>query len=163
MSELEILNKVPLGYLSSSDAGARYKVTGDYVARLCRQGKVEGMLVGRTWYVSDASLRSQLGLAGVAPAPVGPAGLASIAGAASASGLSQSYITKLCRQQKIKAQLVGGLWFVDEASLREYARTSEAARTARQEELASSRKQEYAAALPLKARASAFARRRRTP
>lgn len=42
-------------FLSSKNAGEFSNYTNDYVARLCRQGKVEGRIVGRTWYVEEQS------------------------------------------------------------------------------------------------------------
>ncbi|MBV22007.1 MAG: hypothetical protein CMI57_00715, partial [Parcubacteria group bacterium] len=43
-------------YFSSGYAGKISGYTNDYVARLARQGKVSGRMVGRTWYVEEKSL-----------------------------------------------------------------------------------------------------------
>ncbi|MFQ5662088.1 MAG: hypothetical protein ACE5F2_02450, partial [Candidatus Paceibacteria bacterium] len=43
-------------YISSKTAGKISGYTNDYVARLARQGKVSGRIVGRTWYVEEESL-----------------------------------------------------------------------------------------------------------
>lgn len=54
MDELTIGDKV---YISSKQAA---KITGyakDYVGQLCREGRVEARLVGRNWYVLEASIR----------------------------------------------------------------------------------------------------------
>ncbi len=54
MDEITIGDKV---YVSSKQAA---KITGyakDYVGQLCREGRVEARLVGRNWYVLDASIR----------------------------------------------------------------------------------------------------------
>ncbi|HVZ75733.1 MAG TPA: tail fiber domain-containing protein [Candidatus Paceibacterota bacterium] len=48
-------NKIP-----SAEAAKLFGVTGDYVTLLCRRGKVEGELRGRTWYVSAWSLEKYL-------------------------------------------------------------------------------------------------------
>ncbi len=53
MDELTIGDKV---YISSKRAA---KITGyakDYVGQLCREGRVEARLVGRNWYVLEASI-----------------------------------------------------------------------------------------------------------
>src|SRR3989338_5165613 len=47
-------------YLSANDASALSGLTRDYVARLCREGKLSGKRVGKNWYVENASLRSFL-------------------------------------------------------------------------------------------------------
>lgn len=54
MEELTIDGKI---YLSSKKAA---KVTGyakDYVGQLCREGRVEAKLVGRSWYVYEPSIK----------------------------------------------------------------------------------------------------------
>lgn len=51
-SELTFNNKK---FLSSKSAGELAGYTNDYVARLCRQEKVRGRMVGRTWYVEEES------------------------------------------------------------------------------------------------------------
>lgn len=43
-------------YISASRAGEKTSYTSDYIGQLCRSGKVEGKLVGRTWYVDFSSL-----------------------------------------------------------------------------------------------------------
>ena len=43
-------------YLSSKYAGKITGYTNDYIARLCRQGKMKGQVVGKTWYVEKDSL-----------------------------------------------------------------------------------------------------------
>jgi len=42
-------------HLSARDIARRYGYARDYVARLCRQGKVRGHQLGRLWYVDDQS------------------------------------------------------------------------------------------------------------
>ncbi len=43
-------------YFSSRYAGKISGHTNDCVARFCRQGKIDGKKVGRTWYVEEKSL-----------------------------------------------------------------------------------------------------------
>ena len=43
-------------FLSSRDAAAMYGLTHDHVARLCRQGKIQGVLQGGNWLVEKKSL-----------------------------------------------------------------------------------------------------------
>jgi len=45
-------------YLTSKEAGFFSGYTHDYISRLCRTGKVEGKLVGRSWFVVESSLVS---------------------------------------------------------------------------------------------------------
>lgn len=44
-------------YISSKRAASLVGYTKDYVGQLCRGGKVEARLVGRSWYVSEESIR----------------------------------------------------------------------------------------------------------
>ncbi|HWB34039.1 MAG TPA: tail fiber domain-containing protein [Candidatus Paceibacterota bacterium] len=46
--------------IPSNEAAKLFGVTGDYVTLLCRRGKVEGELHGRTWHVSAWSLEKYL-------------------------------------------------------------------------------------------------------
>jgi hypothetical protein len=69
MDELTIGDKV---YISSKQAA---KITGyakDYVGQLCREGRVDAKLVGRNWFVLEASIREhRFGAESAAvPAPV---------------------------------------------------------------------------------------------
>jgi len=43
-------------YISSKVAGEISGYTTDYIGQLCRAGKIEGKLIGKTWFVNDASL-----------------------------------------------------------------------------------------------------------
>lgn len=43
--------------VSSKDASKLLNCSHDYIGRLCREGKVYGEKIGRTWYVSQNSLR----------------------------------------------------------------------------------------------------------
>lgn len=53
--ELEIEGKK---YISSKRAAEVSGYAKDYIGQLCRMGKIEARLIGRNWYVSEASLRS---------------------------------------------------------------------------------------------------------
>jgi hypothetical protein len=53
MDELEIDGKT---YLSSKEAAKRTGYAKDYVGQLCREGRVEARLVGRSWYVFEPSI-----------------------------------------------------------------------------------------------------------
>jgi hypothetical protein len=50
------------GFISSTEAGRRFGVTHDYVSLLCRRKSVDGILVGRLWFVREDSLRAFLEL-----------------------------------------------------------------------------------------------------
>lgn len=43
-------------YVSARSAAKAYKYTSDYLGQLIRSGKLEGQKVGRSWYISEASL-----------------------------------------------------------------------------------------------------------
>lgn len=45
-------------YISSSRAAKLVGYTKDYVGQLCRAGKIDAQLIGRSWYVSEDSVRS---------------------------------------------------------------------------------------------------------
>lgn len=45
-------------FISSKRAAQLMGYTKDYVGQLCRNGKVEARLVGRTWYVNEASIEA---------------------------------------------------------------------------------------------------------
>ena len=44
------------GFISSTEASARFDITNDYVTRLCRQHKVRGFFAGRLWFVNEETL-----------------------------------------------------------------------------------------------------------
>ena len=45
-------------YISAYEAASLAGFTRDYVARLCREGKIRGRRVGRNWYVESNELQS---------------------------------------------------------------------------------------------------------
>ncbi|MSU73968.1 DNA-binding protein, partial [Candidatus Kaiserbacteria bacterium] len=47
-------------YISANEAAVSADLTRDYVARLCRDGKISGRRVGKHWYVEQASIRDFL-------------------------------------------------------------------------------------------------------
>ena len=55
MDELTIGDKI---YISSKRAAAITGYAKDYVGQLCREGRVEATLVGRSWYVLESSIRA---------------------------------------------------------------------------------------------------------
>ena len=55
MDELTIGDKI---YISSKRAAAITGYAKDYVGQLCREGRVEATLVGRSWYVLESSIRT---------------------------------------------------------------------------------------------------------
>src|ERR1700733_12141420 len=104
MSDQPKIIKAPSGHISSRDASRRYKVTNDYVARLCRKGKLQGVLVGREWFVDEASLASCFGNQGATTStPVVPNGYISSDIASERFQLSQSYLSRLSRRGEVDA------------------------------------------------------------
>ncbi len=51
---------IPGGFISAVDAAARFNLSNDHIASLARKGKVEGSLIGRSWYVKEASLKAYI-------------------------------------------------------------------------------------------------------
>lgn len=47
-------------YVSAAEAGRSTDLTRDYIARLCREGKLRGRRVGKNWYIDYPSLLSFL-------------------------------------------------------------------------------------------------------
>src|SRR3989344_2421633 len=45
-------------YISAGDAGSLAGLTRDYVARLCKEGKVLGKRIGKQWYVDSGSFQN---------------------------------------------------------------------------------------------------------
>lgn len=60
MSDRPIIRR-GIDYVTAKDAAAAFGVTNDYIARLCRQEKLNGILEGRTWLVEAASLEAFFG------------------------------------------------------------------------------------------------------
>ena len=44
-------------FISAQEAGEISNFTRDYVARLCRDGRVRGRRVGKNWYVDESALK----------------------------------------------------------------------------------------------------------
>src|SRR3989338_883553 len=45
-------------HVSAGEAASSLGLTRDYIARLCKEGKLSGTRVGKQWYVSDASVKT---------------------------------------------------------------------------------------------------------
>jgi hypothetical protein len=68
MDELVIDNLV---YIPSKKAAAITGYAKDYVGQLCREGRIEAKLVGRSWYVLESSVREhRFGKISASPSPV---------------------------------------------------------------------------------------------
>ena len=53
---METLEHNGATYVKVSVLAKRFNYTNDYIGQLCRQGKVEAKLVGRSWFVRESSL-----------------------------------------------------------------------------------------------------------
>ncbi len=53
---MEVISIEGIEYVKANQIAKRFKYTTDYIGQLCRAGKVEAKLVGRTWYVNPESL-----------------------------------------------------------------------------------------------------------
>ncbi|HET8581137.1 MAG TPA: helix-turn-helix domain-containing protein, partial [Candidatus Paceibacterota bacterium] len=111
--------------IASTEAGRRFGITNDYIARLCREGKVDGVLDGRTWCVNEQSLASYLSsvhdeqerraqeLAKMRREEyLASQSMLSAQQAAQRFGVTNDYISRLCREGKIAGKQVGRTWYV---------------------------------------------------
>lgn len=55
---MEVLELNGVTYVKANSIARELGYTADYVGQLCRSGKVDAQLVGRSWFVSDESIRS---------------------------------------------------------------------------------------------------------
>jgi hypothetical protein len=55
---MEVISIDGTEYVKASQLARQFAYTADYIGQLCRGGKVDAKLVGRTWYVSQASLET---------------------------------------------------------------------------------------------------------
>lgn len=53
---METLSHNGSAYIKANVLAKRHHYTSDYLGQLCRQGKVDAQLVGRAWYINEASL-----------------------------------------------------------------------------------------------------------
>ncbi len=53
---MEVISIDGVEYVRASVLARRHRYTSDYIGQLCRSGKVEAKLVGRTWYVNPESV-----------------------------------------------------------------------------------------------------------
>lgn len=47
-----------ISYTKAAEVAKKFGYTSDYVGQLCRSGKVDAQLIGRSWYVSEDSIQS---------------------------------------------------------------------------------------------------------
>jgi hypothetical protein len=116
MSE-QFLGKNKSNFISSREAALLYKVSNDYIARLCKNGKLEGKLEGRSWQVSASSLQTFFSHKALAIAPQPSTDLISSPEAAKMYRVTNDYIARLARQGKLKAKLEGRIWKIEKESL----------------------------------------------
>lgn len=100
-------------FISSSRGASITGYNKDYIGQLCRDGKVSGKLVGRSWFVSENALlehkNSNLNLGGKK--------FITSRQAVELSGYAADYIGQMCRLGKLECKMVGRAWFVAEDSL----------------------------------------------
>lgn len=53
---MDVININGSEYQRASQLAKKFKYTADYIGQLCRAGKVDAQLVGRSWYVNSESL-----------------------------------------------------------------------------------------------------------
>ncbi|MBP9711325.1 MAG: tail fiber domain-containing protein [Candidatus Pacebacteria bacterium] len=104
--------------LSSQKAAKLYGVTNDYIARLCRNGKLEGVLENRTWMVDPQSLAQFFTRQGKTPLREGERSeLLTSREAARMYRVTNDYVARLCRQGKLAGVFTNGTWKVEKKSL----------------------------------------------
>ncbi len=144
------------GYISSLEASNKFSITNDYVARLCRQGKVLGKQIDRVWYVDAKSLASFLGSTkadresrkGVLSEERRKEYLANQAyissiDAAAKFGITGDYVSRLCRSGKVSGRRIGKRWYVESDALSAFLITQQHLKEAKRNELAVERAYEY--------------------
>jgi hypothetical protein len=72
-----------------------------------------------------------------------PTPLISSTVASSRFGVTNDYVTLLCRQKKVKGSLLGRMWYVDVESLEQFLKQSKAERLAQRQKLSDQLKKEY--------------------
>ncbi len=53
---MDTINYEGTVYTKASVLAKRFRYTSDYIGQLCRSGKIDSRLVGRSWYVNEAAL-----------------------------------------------------------------------------------------------------------
>jgi len=53
---MDVLKVGEKKYIKATALAKKFAYTADYIGQLCRSGKVDAQLVGRSWYVEEASL-----------------------------------------------------------------------------------------------------------
>ena len=132
-SEIFLLGKK---YISSRRCAELFGYTNDYIGKLCREGKVLGKIVSRTWYVEEESIKDYAHVAS-------SGSYISSKQATKISGYSQDYISRLCREGKIEGKLLHGFWYIDQESLKGYLEGASKVKEIRGEEMSEIAKEEY--------------------
>ncbi|TSD04853.1 MAG: mucin-like protein, partial [Parcubacteria group bacterium Greene0714_7] len=157
MSDLSLKKETPESfYLSPKEAGILVGYTADYVSKLSRDGEIVAKRDGRNWLVEGNSLkafaarvvieekkrlealkeeRAKAYKASREFLPLREAGLL--------FGYTPDYLAKLCRDGAVQAQRDGREWFVERASLEDFATKIKLGETSRLESLRDARTKEY--------------------
>src|SRR3989344_7552463 len=93
-------------FIPSPEAAKMYAVTNDYIARLCRLGKLNGVLEGRVWMVQRKSLESFFGVRNGNVVPeIRPKEYLPSKEAAGLYRVTNDYIARLCRRGKVQGTM----------------------------------------------------------
>ncbi|MBI2030940.1 helix-turn-helix domain-containing protein, partial [Candidatus Kaiserbacteria bacterium] len=157
-------------FISTADAAHKTGFSRDYIYRLCKEGRLIGRRVGKSWYVDPRSLttllaeleeghakrRQELSRQRAEeyrlrnPFTETPQGkmldgsrYISTGDAAKESGLTRDYIYRLCKDGKLHGKRVGRVWYVNEEKFQEFLLTKEYNFYRRREELSQTRSDEY--------------------
>src|SRR3989344_3791493 len=126
-------------YLTSKDAAEFSGYNSDYLARLCRSGKLQGKYLDGVWYIEKESLVSffsgEIYFEGKK--------FLSSRRAAELTGYSNDYLARLCRSGKLSGKIVGKSWYIAESSLPHFLFENTLQKKQQNQELSERRKDEY--------------------
>ena len=105
----------------STEAARLFNVTNDYVARLAQNGRLSGIIENGTWYVEEDALKSFFTSRKEQRNTV-PDSKQTVSSreAAKVYRVTHDYISRLCRQGKLRGVLEGRNWVVEVGSLEEF-------------------------------------------
>ena len=107
---------------SKLEAARRFNVTNDYVARLALNGRLSGIIENGTWYIEEDALKSFFTGRKEQRNTVTPIASKTVSSreAAKVYRVTHDYISRLCRQGKLRGVLEGRNWVVEVGSLEEF-------------------------------------------
>ena len=99
-------------YISAKRVHELFGYTSDYVGQLCRAGKLDSKIIGRSWFVTEKSIvdyKSNVNLQDKI--------YLSTKQVHELFGYTSDYVGQLCRAGKLDSKIVGRSWYVTEKSI----------------------------------------------